>query len=545
MGKKYAVTNGISGGVDLDKKPVTANWQRLQYGMFIHWGLYSVYGGEVNGEPVREGYSEQIQMWAGMAEAEYVQAAAEFTGEGFDPDAICRLALDAGMRYIVITSKHHDGFAMFDTATTDYNVVKQTPFGRDPLKMLAEACERHGLGFGVYFSLVDWHLGHDFDLNNNNPIPVSMEPAIEAQLTELMTNYGPIVEVWFDMSSPTPGQSAKFAGIVRKYQPHAAINSRIWNNTGDFRTLGDNQIPAQTLEGPWQTPASIYRETWGYRKWQAREGFEGKVRDLIKGLVSVRARGGNYLLNIGPRGDGSVVPFEREVLEAVGDWLKQYPDSVIGATATRFGGQPWGEVTVNGRDLYLHLFSKPENGQVVLPGLGSTVAEVTDGDGNTLDWVMSNCVLTVDVFEQQLDVIKVRLESDLTIVPEQTLKLAAGDEVHAEITQIESGYGFADRGNYNTLTETTLRHSVFFLPEESGEVLVRLTGTSTDSERRYKVTVADRAVVVSAGDLLREPIGPFAVTADHVYELSVVLDEPAFAEADLGLEVTGVSLSLS
>jgi alpha-L-fucosidase len=152
-----------------------------------------------------------------------------------------------------------------------------------------------------------------------------MEPMIEQQLRELMTNYGSIAEVWFDMSAPTPAQSKRFAAIVRELQPQAAINGRIWNNVGDFVTLGDNETPPPGLQPPFEVPASIYHETWGYRSWQKREGVDAKVRELVHGLAEARAHGGNYLLNIGPMGDGAVVPFEAQVLRGIGAWLREHP----------------------------------------------------------------------------------------------------------------------------------------------------------------------------------------------------------------------------
>ena len=303
-------------------------WRKLGFGMFVHWGLYSELGGVWQGKPVTRGYSEQIQSFANISHADYAKVAGRFAAAKFDADAICALAKDAGARYLVVTSKHHDGFAMFDTKTTDYNIVKRTPFGKDPLKLLSAACRKVGLGFGVYFSLVDWGAGHTFDPDNNNPIPVAMEPLIEQQLRELMTNYGPIAEVWFDMSAPTPEQSRKFAAIVRELQPQAAINGRIWNNVGDFVTLGDNETPPPGLQPPFEVPASIYHETWGYRSWQKRTDVDAKVRELVHGLVEARTHGGNYLLNIGPMGDGSVVPFEAQVLRGIGAWLRAHPHAL-------------------------------------------------------------------------------------------------------------------------------------------------------------------------------------------------------------------------
>src|SRR5699024_10626943 len=192
-------------------------------------------------------YSEQIQMWAKIPESTYLEEAKKLSTKNFDAKVICQLAKDAGMQYIVITSKHHDGFAMYDTNTTDYNIVKQMNCAKDPLKELAHECKKQGLKFGVYFSLVDWHQGHAFDENNNNPIPANIEDVLVEQLSELMTHYGEISEVWFDMSSPTEAQSKRFAEVVQKLQPQAVMNSRIWNNAGDFRTLADNQIPPYTL----------------------------------------------------------------------------------------------------------------------------------------------------------------------------------------------------------------------------------------------------------------------------------------------------------
>src|SRR5699024_4502294 len=186
------------------------------------------------------------------------------------------------MKYIVVTSKHHYGFCLFDTKTTDYNIVKSTPFGKDILKILSDECQKQGIKFGIYFSLIDWHLGHQFDPNNNHLISSAMETVIKEQLTALMTNNGNIEDVWFDMSQQTTKQSIEFSEIVRKYQPLAAINGRIWNNKGDFRTLGDNQIPSEALEGVWQTPASIYHETWGYREWQERKNPKEKARELLE-----------------------------------------------------------------------------------------------------------------------------------------------------------------------------------------------------------------------------------------------------------------------
>ncbi|GAB2545434.1 alpha-L-fucosidase [Gracilibacillus alcaliphilus] len=538
---------GIGGEIELNTGEALASWQRLQFGMFIHWGLYSAFGGERNGQPVKIGYSEQIQMWDRIPETEYLEAAKQFAAEAFDPKAICQLAKDTGMNYIVITSKHHDGFAMFDTDTTDYNIVKQTPYGKDPLKLLAEECHKQGLKFGVYFSLVDWHQGHAFDDNNNNQIPVSMEPLIEQQLRELMTNYGPIAEVWFDMSSPTLEQSIKFSSIVHELQPGAAVNSRIWNNKGDFRTLADNQVPLNTLDAPWQTPASIYHETWGYRKWQERNDFSGKVRDLVIGLTSVRARGGNYLLNIGPRGDGSVVSFEQDVLMKIGEWLNRHPEAILGASATKFGGQSWGEVTLNGDDLYLHVINKPKDGMVRLPGLATDVIQVVeDGSTNPLKWSLENNQLVVKCPDQPIDdiqtVIKVKLAEELRIIPEKTVEAGKDGGWSIDLADIYTGYGFADRGNYNTLRETTIRKTAYIVTEEAGRVVVDVQGSVLNDEVKYQIELGSEVKMVTGKQLVENEIGSFSVNANEVVSLTITLADSNYNEEPLELDLTGINL---
>lgn len=298
-------------------------WRGLRFGMFIHFGVYSLFGGVYKGEKIAKGYSEQIMQFAPIPREDYLLAAGNMNLERFSPADWVGLAREAGMKYLVVTSKHHDGFCMFDTKTTDFNIVKRTPFSRDFLKLLEEECKRQGLGFGLYFSLVDWNLGHRYDPDNRNAIPPEMEEILCEQLNELVTGYGELCEIWFDMSTPTPTQSLKFKEIVRKHQPSAMINGRIGNGLGDFITFWDNEIPKTAPSKPWQTPQSIYPDTWGYRSWREHDNLEKRTKILISNFESVTSRGGNYLLNIGPRGDGSVDPYEREILLRIGRHLER------------------------------------------------------------------------------------------------------------------------------------------------------------------------------------------------------------------------------
>lgn len=296
-------------------------WRNLKLGMFIHFGVYSLFGGMYKGKKISTGYSEQIMQFAPVPKEDYLEMARTMSLKHFSPTEWTDLALETGMRYILVTAKHHDGFCMFETKTTDFHIVKQTPFGQDLIQILSEECKRKNIGFGLYFSLVDWNLGHDFDPNNLNTISPEIEEVLSEQLEELVTGYGELCELWFDMSSPTPNQSRRFKEIVRKYQPNTMINGRIGNGFGDFITCWDNEIPEIAPESPWQTPQSIYRDTWGYRSWRLHDDVEHRANIIISNYKSVTSRGGNYLLNIGPRGDGSVDPFEKEVLYRLGRYI--------------------------------------------------------------------------------------------------------------------------------------------------------------------------------------------------------------------------------
>jgi alpha-L-fucosidase len=346
-------------------------WGDRKFGMFIHFGLYSELGGMWQGKIVDNGYSEQIMANAPIPLDQYAALADKFNPTKFDPDAIVALAKAAGMKFIVITSKHHDGFNMFHTAQTKYNIVDATPYKRDVVKQLSEACARAGMKFGVYYSSIDWHQpgASTYIEGNSNPIPPGHAAFNVAQLKELLSNYGPISEIWFDMGKPTPEQSKMFTQTVHRLQPGTMVSGRVFNYEGDFTVMGDNEVPAFQIDEPWQTPASIFGETWGYRSWQKREDLPGKIHENILRLVQVVSRGGNYILNIGPEGDGSVVPYEADVLRGVGNWLKGREEAIYSTTAQPFRKLDFGYATVGQNKLYLFVRDLPADGALHLPGL--------------------------------------------------------------------------------------------------------------------------------------------------------------------------------
>jgi alpha-L-fucosidase len=254
------ISQGTSGRLILptfssspDPRAVEA-WKENKFSMFIHFGIYSALAGVWEGRPVTRGLSEQIQAHAGIYSDTYAHVADSFDPVRWNADSIALLAKDAGMRSIVITSKHHDGFCMFHSAYTDFNIVDATPFKRDVVKELSDACKRHGLRFGVYFSLIDWHFPQASPISSHNSDFITPEhhQYNMRQVTELMTKYGTISEIWFDMGSQSASQSKELADLVHSLQPDCMISSRIGNDQGDFTVMGDNQEPNYKIGVPWQ-----------------------------------------------------------------------------------------------------------------------------------------------------------------------------------------------------------------------------------------------------------------------------------------------------
>lgn len=390
-------------------------WFSNKYSMFIHFGLYSHLGGVWNGEPVRWGYSEQIQSFAGIFSDWYARTAYEFAPVNFDAQQIAKLAKKAGMRSIVFTSKHHDGFCMYDTQTTCYNSMDMLAQGRDFVKELSEACAKEGLNFGLYFSLIDWNYPHAYPISSHNADFVTKEhhEFSKAQVRELLTSYGRISELWFDMGSLEPWQSKELYELVKSLQPDCMVSGRLGNDYYDFAVMADNKLPQTALQAPWQSAASMFNETWSYRSWQERGLVSDKVAEKLRTLIKVVSHGGNYLLNIGPASDGSVVEFEKDVLLAVGKWLENNAEAVYGTKASPFTDEfAWGDVTAKGNELYLLLTGAcPDNGLICLPAGGM---RLRSADGAKARISKGFCQVHVDeaMYADPTDVHVVKLAFD-------------------------------------------------------------------------------------------------------------------------------------
>ncbi len=405
------------------QKP-SQTWLDQKYSMFIHFGLYSEYGGVYDGKPVERGYSEQIQSFAGIFSDWYGNTANKFNPTKWNPDEIVQLAKDAGMKSIVITSKHHDGFCMYHSKYTDFNIVDATPYGKDLMKELADACKRGGIGFGVYYSLIDWHFPQAYPISSHNADPLTPEhyEFNMKQVEEIMTNYGPISEIWFDMGSLTPTQSQGLYELVDTLQPNCMISGRLGNDYVDFAVMADNEYPDYKLGVPWQTAASIFDETWGYRSWQERGEVQDKVDEKIASLVKVISRGGNFLLNIGPRGDGSVVEFERDVLLGIGKWVKDNSESIYASDSNPFDHPfSFGDMTTNNGNLYAFIGNKHLN-DIVIDGFEGRVKEVSIlSSGESIEYSQKRGNVSFDLSKANLSgsmpVVKIEFEDDFSTIP--------------------------------------------------------------------------------------------------------------------------------
>jgi len=347
-------------------------WRAARFGMFIHWGVYSVPAGTYNGKPIGD-IGEWIMNNGKIPVAVYAKYAEQFNPVKFNADEWVSIARKAGMKYIVITSKHHDGFAMFHSRTSKYNIYDATPFKRDPLKELAAACRKQGIKLGFYYSQYqDWHhpgggaYGNSWDEAQKGDLSEYVNKIAIPQVREILSNYGPIAVLWWD----TPGDISQ-ADIVKLHDLLKLQPGIVWNNRLGGGFSGDTETPEQYIPATgypgrdWETCMTI-NDTWGYKSydhnWKSTE-------TLIRNLVDIASKGGNYLLNVGPSSEGLIPGPCVERLAEVGQWMKMNGEAIYATSASPFKRLSWGRCTQKPGVLYLHVFDWPKDGRLVVPGL--------------------------------------------------------------------------------------------------------------------------------------------------------------------------------
>lgn len=371
---------------DAQKDPARLKWfEQARFGMFIHWGVYSVPAGEWNG---KTNLAEWYQLQANMPTAEYAKFAEDFNLDKFDAKEWVKVAKDAGMKYIVFTAKHHDGFCMWPTKLSDWSICR-TPWWqrthRDPVKELAEACREAGLVFCLYYSLPDWNYP-DFPARysqtnmkgnpnafHGNPKPdADMEKYVaymKGQLRELLTQYGPIGIIWFDGGGSFKGvnrsevlHAPEIVGLIHELQPKCLVNNRLDDKLGDYGTP-EQRIPDSKLGYTFEVCMTLNKH-WGFNKFDHDWKTAG---DVIEKLGNISSKGGNFLLNVGPTAEGEIPAAAVKILGEVGRWMQVNGASIYGTDASPLSELPsWGCVTEGAGKMYLHVAKWPANGEIQL-----------------------------------------------------------------------------------------------------------------------------------------------------------------------------------
>ena len=357
-------------------------WREARFGMFIHWGVYSVPAGTYHGKQIG-GIGEWIMNRAKIPVAEYRTYAKRFNPVKYNADQWVSIAKAAGMKYIIITSKHHDGFAMFDSKASDWNIMSATPFGRDPLKELSAACQKQGIKLGFYYSQAqDWNnpggaaAGGHWDKAQDGSMDEYIRNVAVPQVREILTNYGPIAVLWWDTPTDMNKERAEMLLPLLKLQPGIIYNNRLGGGyRGDTETP-EQHIPATGYPGrDWETCMTM-NGTWGFKSydhnWKSTE-------TLIRNLIDIASKGGNYLLNVGPTSEGLIPAPSIERLRDVGNWMEVNGEAIYATTASPFKRLAWGRCTKKVHDdattLYLHVFDWPKDGRLAVPGLKNEVAK--------------------------------------------------------------------------------------------------------------------------------------------------------------------------
>ncbi len=357
-------------------------FKEAKFGMFIHWGLYSIPAGTWNGIDV-PWVSEWVMRKLKIPLCEYEKLALRFNPVRFNAHKWVRTAVDAGMKYMVITAKHHEGFAMFHSKCDRFNIVDSTPFGKDPLAELAEECCKAGIRLGFYYSQdQDWHeagaSGNTWDFPDKTEEAFSryLENKVKPQLQELLTNYGDVALIWFDTpNSIRPEQSGDLKNFVHSLQPACLVSGRVGNDMGDYGSLGDNQIPSYPLTGVWEGLGTM-NESWGYNP---GDNHYKTSTELISTMCELASKNANYLLNIGPTGEGEFPPEAVRRLRQIGRWMKVNGEAIYNSEPTPVptSFRPlWGNITVNGNNIYFSIF-KVFGDAITVFGIRNQIRNVT------------------------------------------------------------------------------------------------------------------------------------------------------------------------
>ena len=589
----YDARYAIPAAVPASREAKVAQWQDMKYAMFIHWGVYSSYAGWYKGQKQEVGYPEQIKAWGhqqtwdqriplqGIPREEYLATAQTFEAPNFDATAWCQQAKDTGMKMLLITSKHHDGFAMWDTATTDYNFTKQSPSHRDPILELSQACQKVGIKFGLYFSNIDWEKQPEDPWTNANTLDEEgYMDYIHEQLKELLGGkYGEITELWYDMGKPNPEQSDQLRAWAHELQPNIMINSRVGNDRADCEVGWDNEMQSEQTQGPWESAVSIFHKTWGYANWddaaptykdtgypdyteedwdhiqqvdnttalrKAPGGAHTKTTEIVGNMFSTVALGGQFLFNVGPKFDGSYDPWDASVLKGIGDWNRAHPGILGNSRPTHFPIETWGKTMVDDSHIYLGIEKWPTDGVVTLRGAGAGANDITsvklDGSDAPLTYTVEGNDLVITLPAQPDEILPVvtvttkgtptYVPTGLTTIGEQTTTIPATGLEKFKAPTPKTG-------------ETSFTASITPGDKVASGVRVSFnTEGFTDDYAKYKVTVGDQEVKGLTVADLKAGVGPFTLGQHATARVTLSYDNPAYALKGFGKDATVASVTV-
>ncbi|MEO0452931.1 MAG: alpha-L-fucosidase [Verrucomicrobiota bacterium] len=527
-------------------------WRDARFGLFIHWGLYAIPAGVWKGETARKDYAEWTMHNFQVPQAEYSQLAKDFNPTEFDADVWARLAKEAGMKYFVLTTKHHDGFAMYDSEISDYNVVDATPFKRDVFGELVEAFTKQGLRVGAYYSQdLDWSVDqggaissyNTWDFDNPEPNYEKFDQYLKEkalpQIEEISTKYGDISTYWFDFPRMVNKDRGKLVhDTVRATQPDAVINGRICTpqgNWADYLVPGDNGFFTSPQPADWECCATM-DESWGYK---VHAHAKRTADDLIFQLATTVAAGGNLLLNIGPKPDGTIPQRQIDILEKIGVWMKDNSEAIHGCRANPFKEFfSWGPCTVKGNQAFMHIADWEAGKVVELPRLQNKVEKVELlGDlDRKLEWKQDGTDLKITLSGEStctsLSVIKVTCAGDTLEIDPPAIAEEDG------ILVLETRYGESLGQKMRNLRHSLVEGKVVTLASEGHSSEKMVWEISIDEPGTFEVTanfleadrkgVRPRSLLVNTGgkaNLTKE------VTDKSIDGATQVLGEVNFSKA--------------